>query len=148
MGRFYCGPYAGLIGAEHEGFAARLRPGGELAGTWTAATEEFVAHVAACACGWTGVERHAPTDEGEDTAVESWEREHLQPLVTAAAREGWRRWTIRAGSAVSEVAAYVGADRVDLAVPAMRRLVEDVQTWAGILAEVRDEMVVRGGGGR
>ena len=148
MGRVYCGPYAGEVGCEHEGYAARVLPNGELTAIWRAETDEFIAFVAACACEWTGGERYAPTEAGEDAALEFWDREHLQPLIRTAAREGWRRWGGRAASAASEVAAYVGADRYDLAVPVMRRLLEDVQTWARILEEIAAEHAAAGGGER
>jgi hypothetical protein len=39
---------------DHEGYAARRLPDGTLTGTWTYATREFSAYVAACGCGWHG----------------------------------------------------------------------------------------------
>jgi hypothetical protein len=147
MGRVYCGPYAEQVGYEHEGYAARVLPNGQLTASWSAETDTFVAHVAACACGWTGGDRHPATDAGEDAAVEAWERDHLQPLVAAAAREGWRIWGSRAGNAVAEVAAYVAAGRLELAVPVMKRLVAEVMTWARVLDEHVEE-AARGRGER
>jgi hypothetical protein len=147
MGRVYCGPYAEQVGYEHEGYAARMLPSGVLTATWTVETDTFVAHVPACTCGWTGGDRHPATDAGEDAAVEAWQRDHLQPLVAAAAREDWRVWGSRAGNAVAEVAAYVAAGRLELAVPVMKRLVTDVTTWARVLDEHVEE-AARGRGER
>ena len=38
---------------DHEGYADRRLPNGQLAGgVWTYATREFTAYVAVCECGW------------------------------------------------------------------------------------------------
>src|SRR4029450_6482802 len=55
---------------DHEGYADRRLPTGQLAGgVWTDATREFTAYVAACGCGWQATGEHPPTEEGEEAAV-------------------------------------------------------------------------------
>lgn len=73
---------------DHEGYAARRLPDGTLTGTWTAATREFTAYVAACSCStgsgytdWYGSTDHPPTDDGEAAALAEWERVHARPLL-------------------------------------------------------------------
>ncbi len=73
---------------DHEGYAARKLPDGTLTGTWSAATKEFLAFVPACSCGgpghwseWYGSTEYPPTDEGEEAAIEEWERLHAWPLL-------------------------------------------------------------------
>lgn len=74
--------------SDHEGYAARRLPDGTLTGTWTAATREFTAYVAACSCStgsgytdWYGSTDHPPTDAGEQAALAEWERVHAWPLL-------------------------------------------------------------------
>lgn len=73
---------------DHEGYAARKLPDGTLTSTWTADTNEFLAFVSACSCGgpghwseWYGSTEYPPTDEGEEAAIEEWERTHARPLL-------------------------------------------------------------------
>jgi hypothetical protein len=74
---------------DHEGYAARRLPDGTLTGSWTAATAEFTAYVAACSCAvgdcsyrdWYGTTEHPATDAGEQAAVDEWERVHARPLL-------------------------------------------------------------------
>ncbi|HEX8134355.1 MAG TPA: hypothetical protein VF880_13120 [Actinomycetes bacterium] len=73
---------------DHEGYAARRRPDGTLTGTWTYATREFTAYVAACGCGWHATRQYPPTEDGEELAVQQWERERGEPLL---ARQAERR---------------------------------------------------------
>ena len=68
---------------DHEGYAARLRPDDTLAGTYSAATRDFVGYVAACACGWRG-SSHPPSDEGRVEAEEAWDAQHAGPLLRVA----------------------------------------------------------------
>jgi hypothetical protein len=70
---------------DHEGYAARRLPDGTLTGTWTQATREFTAFVAACGCGWRGDIEHPPTEAGEDLAVDEWDSEHAVPLLARQA---------------------------------------------------------------
>jgi hypothetical protein len=73
---------------DHEGYAARRLPDGTLTGTWTHATREFDAYVAACGCGWRGTGEDPPTDAGEALAIDQWQAEHAEPLL---ARQATRR---------------------------------------------------------
>lgn len=81
MGTVYCGPYADMIGYDHEGYAARLLPDGTETGTWTYATREFHGYRAHCACGWRGGVVQPATDAGENAALDEWDRDHLRPLI-------------------------------------------------------------------
>jgi len=135
MGVVYCGPYAGQVGS-HEGYAARVLPDGELTATWTTQTAVFTAHVAACACGWHGQGRHAPTEDGEDAAIVQW---HLEPLIATAARDGWPAWAERVAGLAIAVASHISVGQLDLAIEVMERLDADVQAWAWIARELADE---------
>jgi hypothetical protein len=73
---------------DHEGYGARRLPDGTLTGTWTWATREFTAYVAACGCGWRGSGDWPPTEAGEELAVDQWDTEHATPLL---ARQVGRR---------------------------------------------------------
>ena len=74
---------------DHEGYADRRLPDGQLAGgVWTYATREFTAYVAACGCGWQATGEHPPTEEGEEAAVDQWRSEHAEPEL---ARQATRR---------------------------------------------------------
>jgi hypothetical protein len=66
---------------DHEGYGARRLPDGTLTGTWTWATREFTAYVAACGCGWRGSGDWPPTEAGEALAVDQWDTEHATPLL-------------------------------------------------------------------
>ncbi len=88
---------------DHEGYADRRLPDGQLAGgVWTYATREFTAYVAACGCGWQATGEHPPTEEGEEAAVDQWRSEHAKPELArqATRRRGelagcWRGWAAR-----------------------------------------------------
>lgn len=67
----------------HEGYAARRLPDGTVTASWTAATAEFSAYIAACACGWYGTD-HPPTEEGSDGAIDEWDEMHARPLLARA----------------------------------------------------------------
>jgi hypothetical protein len=74
---------------DHEGYADRRLPNGQLAGgVWTYATREFTAHVAVCGCGWRANGEHPPTEDGEEAAVDQWRSEHAEPEL---ARQATRR---------------------------------------------------------
>jgi hypothetical protein len=74
---------------DHEGYADRRLPNGQLAGgVWTYATREFTAYVAACGCGWQASGEHPPTEDGEEAAVDQWRSEHATPEL---ARQATRR---------------------------------------------------------
>jgi hypothetical protein len=74
---------------DHEGYADRRLPGGQLAGgVWTYATREFTAYVAVCGCGSQSAAEHPPTEDGEEAAVDQWMVEHAEPVL---ARQTTRR---------------------------------------------------------
>jgi hypothetical protein len=74
---------------DHEGYADRRLPNGQLAGgVWTYPTREFTAYVATCGCGWQARGEHLPTEEGEEAAVDQWRSEHAEPEL---ARQATRR---------------------------------------------------------
>ena len=74
---------------DHEGYADRRLPNGQLAGgVWTYATREFTAYVAVCGCGWQASGEHPPTEDGEEAAVDQWRSEHATPEL---ARQTTRR---------------------------------------------------------
>jgi hypothetical protein len=78
---------------DHEGYADRRLPDGQLAGgVWTYATREFTAYVAACGCGWQATGEHPPTEAGEEAAVDQWRSEHATPLL--AHQRNRRRGTL------------------------------------------------------
>jgi hypothetical protein len=115
---------------DHEGYAARRLPDGTLTGTWTYATREFTAYVAACGCGWRGTRAYLPTEEGEELAVQQWLHEHGEPLL---ARQAERRrgelarvleWL---GGQAEQLEDPAIVDRVGRAVDRARGLVEEVQ---------------------
>jgi hypothetical protein len=74
---------------DHEGYADRRLPNGQLAGgVWTYATRHFTAYVAVCGCGWQASGEHPPTEDGEEAAVDQWRSEHATPEL---ARQTTRR---------------------------------------------------------
>src|SRR4029450_5954276 len=61
------GPFLDALD-DHEGYADRRLPNGQLAGgVWTPPTREFTAYVAVCGCGWEGTGEQPPTEEGGET---------------------------------------------------------------------------------
>jgi hypothetical protein len=115
---------------DHEGYAARRLPDGTLTGTWTHATREFDAYVAACGCGWRGDVDYLPTENGEEFAIDQWRLTHAEPLLT---RQAERRqlelarlldWLGNQAGRLHDPATVTGVDRgLDRA----HRLVADVQ---------------------
>jgi hypothetical protein len=86
MGTIYCGPLAEQADTySHEGYAGRILPDGTETGSWSYATREFTGCRAHCDCGWRGT-AYPPTDRGEELADEEWDRDHLRPLIDAAAQ--------------------------------------------------------------
>ena len=84
---------------DHEGYADRRLPDGQLAGgVWTYATREFTAYVAVCGCGWQATGEHPPTEEGEEAAVDQWRSEHAEPGAGPPGHPAPRRplaWMLR-----------------------------------------------------
>ena len=116
---------------DHEGYADRRLPNGQLAGgVWTYATREFTAYVAVCGCGWQATGEHPPTEEGEQAAVGQWRSEHAEPELA-------RQATRRRGQ-LGRVLAWLGGqagrlqdpatlERVRRALGRTRALVDDLQ---------------------
>jgi hypothetical protein len=115
---------------DHEGYAARRLLDGTLTGTWTWATREFEAFVAACGCGWRGHLGYPPTEDGEELAVEQWRSQHAEPLLDRQAERRHRE--------LARVLAWLGGqagwlhdpatlERVGRAVDRARGLVADIQ---------------------
>jgi hypothetical protein len=74
---------------DHEGYADRRLPNGQLAGgVWTYSTRHFTAYVAVCGCGWQASDEHPPTEDGEEAAIDQWLVEHATPEL---ARQTTRR---------------------------------------------------------
>ena len=96
---------------DHEGYADRRLPDGQLAGgVWTYATREFTAYVAVCGCGWQASGEHPPTEEGEETAVDQWRSEHAEPEL--------RRQAERRRGELGRVLGWLGDQAVRLDGPA------------------------------
>jgi hypothetical protein len=115
---------------DHEGYAARRLPDGTLTGTWTYETREFTAFVAVCGCGWHATREHPPTEDGEELALQQWEREHGEPLL---ARQAERRQLELArvlewlGGQAGRLHDPATVDRVGRAIDRAHLLVADVQ---------------------
>ena len=116
---------------DHEGYADRRLPDGQLAGgVWTYATREFTAYGAACGCGWQATGEHPPTEEGEEAAVDQWRSEHATPELA-------RQATRRRGELARELEWLAGqagrledpatGERVRRALDRTRALVDDLQ---------------------
>jgi hypothetical protein len=144
MGRYYCGPYAGLITGEHEGFAAYVLPGGRVFIGWTAEAEGFVAYLASCECGWRG-DLYDSTDAGEEEALEQWTNAHMLPLIVAAARDGWQEWVSRSAFRLAEIATAVTCGRPEAVAGVMKDLVADVAAWQRVLEHVIEERAMARG---
>ncbi|MFD2081571.1 hypothetical protein SAMN05421678_106271 [Actinopolymorpha cephalotaxi] len=147
MGTVYAGAYAELIGADHEGYAARRLPDGSLTSTWTAQAADFTGYVAACSCGWHGSVDHPPTDDGEIAAAGEWHQTHLQELI-AKAEAGWPSWAECVAVRARVVAGHVASGRPDMAAEIAARLEGEVATWrrtAQELAQEAAQSLTRGG---
>jgi hypothetical protein len=115
---------------DHEGYGARRLPDGTLTGTWTHATCEFTAFVAACGCGWHARTQHPPTEEGEELAVAQWRAEHAEGLLE---RQATRRCEELArvlgwlGDQADRLQDPATLERIGRALDRTRALVEDLQ---------------------
>jgi hypothetical protein len=116
---------------DHEGYADRRLPNGQLAGgVWTYATREFTAYVAVCGCGWQASGEHPPTEEGEEAAVDQWRSEHAEPELARQAtrrREELGRVLGRLGDQAGRLEDPATLERVRRAVGRTRALVDDLQ---------------------
>jgi hypothetical protein len=144
VGRYYCGPYAAQLGGEHEGFAAHVLQGGRVFIGWSEETEGFIAYVAACECGWRG-DLYDPTDDGAQDALEEWTREHMLPLIVAAARDGWQDWVTRIAYRAAEIATAVTCGHPEPVVEVMKALAADVAGWQRVLEQVVEERAMARG---
>jgi hypothetical protein len=96
---------------DHEGYADRRLPNGQLAGgVWTSATRHFTAYVAVCGCGWQASGEHPPTEDGEEAAVDQWRSEHAEPELA--------RQTTRRRGELARVLAWLGGQAGRLEDPA------------------------------
>jgi hypothetical protein len=116
---------------DHEGYADRRLPNGQLAGgVWTYATREFTAYVAVCGCGWQASGEHPPTEDGEDAAMDKWRSEHAEPELARQAtrrREELGRVLGWLGDQAGRLEDPATLERVSRAVGRARALVDDLQ---------------------
>jgi hypothetical protein len=112
---------------DHEGYAARRLPDGTLTSIWT---HQFIAHVAACGCGWRANNQHPPTQAGEELAVAQWRAEHAQPLLDRQAtrrREHLGRVLGWLGDQTDRLQDPATLGRIGRALDRTRALVDDLQ---------------------
>jgi hypothetical protein len=116
---------------DHEGYADRRLPNGQLAGgVWTYATREFTAYVAVCGCGWQASGEHPPTEDGEEAAIDQWRSEHAEPELARQAtrrREELGRVLGWLGDQAGRLEDPATLERVSRAVGRARALVDDLQ---------------------
>ena len=116
---------------DHEGYADRRLPDGQLAGgVWTYPTREFTAYVAACGCGWQATGEHPPTEEGEEAAVDQWRWEHAEPELDGQAtrrRGELGRMLEWLGGQAGRLEDPTTVERVRRALGRIRTLVDDLQ---------------------
>jgi hypothetical protein len=115
---------------DHEGYAARRLPDGTLTSTWTAATREFDAYVAACGCGWRASVDYLPTETGEEFAIDQWWETHAEPLLVRQAQQR-RAELAQALRALGGIADFVdnpaNLPRISRVTDRVRELVDDLQ---------------------
>jgi hypothetical protein len=114
----------------HEGYAARRLPDGTLTSTWTLATREFDAYVAACGCGWQASVDYLPTETGEAFAIDQWWMSHAEPLLVRQAQQR-RAELAQALRALGGIADFVdnpaNLGRISRVADRVRALVDDLQ---------------------
>jgi hypothetical protein len=115
---------------DHEGYGARRLPDGTLTSTWTLATREFDAYVAACGCGWHGSVDYLPTETGEQFAIDQWWMTHAEPLLVRQAQQR-RAELAQVLRALGGIADFVdipaNLPRIGRAADRARVLVDDLQ---------------------
>jgi hypothetical protein len=114
----------------HEGYGARRLPDGTLTSTWTLATREFDAYVAACGCGWHGNVDYLPTETGEQFAIDQWWMTHAEPLLIRQAqqRRAELAQVLRALGGIADcVNNPANLARIGRAADRARMLVDDLQ---------------------
>jgi hypothetical protein len=116
---------------DHEGYADRRLPDGQLAGgVWTYSTREFTAYVAVCGCGWRASGEHPPTEAGEEAAVDQWRWAHAEPELArqATRRRGELGLELRwLGTQADRLKDPATLEAVSRAVDHARRLVDDLK---------------------
>src|SRR5829696_274283 len=119
---------------DHEGYADRRLPNGQLAGgVWTYATRHFTAYVADCGCGWQASGEHPPTEEGEEAAVDQWRSEHAEPEL--------RRQAERRRGELGRVLGWLGDQAVRLEDPAtLERVSRAVGRARGLVNDLQREL--------
>jgi hypothetical protein len=116
---------------DHEGYADRRLPNGQLAGGgWTDATRHFTAYVAVCGCGWQASGEHPPTEDGEEAAVDQWRSEHAESEL--ACQTTRRRGTLGLelrwlGTQADQLQDLATLQAVSRGVDHARQLVHDLQ---------------------
>jgi hypothetical protein len=115
---------------DHEGYGARRLPDDTLTSTWTLATREFDAYVAACGCGWHGNVDYLPTETGEQFAIDQWWMTHAEPLLVRQAQQR-RAELAQVLGALGGIADFVdnpaNLPRIGRAADRARGLVDDLQ---------------------
>jgi hypothetical protein len=115
---------------DHEGYGARRLPDGTLTSTWTLATREFDAYVAACGCGWRGSVDYLPTETGEAFAIDQWWMTHAEPLLVRQAQQR-RAELAQVLGALGGIADFVdnpaNLARIGRAADRARELVDELQ---------------------
>jgi hypothetical protein len=115
---------------DHEGYAARRLPDGTLTSTWTHATREFDAYMAACGCGWQASVDYLPTDTGEQFAIDQWWTSHAEPLLVRQAQQR-RAELAQALRALGGIADFVdnpaNLPQISRVADRVRALVDDLQ---------------------
>jgi hypothetical protein len=119
---------------DHEGYADRRLPDGQLAGgVWTYATREFTAYVAVCGCGWQASGEHPPTEDGEEAAIDQWRVEHAEPEL---ARQATRRQL-----ELARALEWLGGQAGRLQDPAtVERVGRALERAGGLVAEVQRDL--------
>jgi hypothetical protein len=89
--------------------------------------------VAACGCGWHGARAWPATEDGEELAVQQWEREHGEPLLA--------RQTERRRGDLARVLEWLGTQAGRLQDPAtVERVGRALDRAGGLVAEVQRDL--------
>ncbi|WP_214324500.1 hypothetical protein [Nonomuraea sediminis] len=110
----------------HEGFAAPVLPGGELARSAGAFTRDFVGYRGACSCGWSDRRQYPATPEGAKEAEGRW-TVHAGPLLLAAPPS----WLVIKSNLLCEQIVNLTAERPLAALT----LLSQVESWQRALLD-------------
>jgi hypothetical protein len=144
MGTIYFGPYYEEINTyNHEGYAARVMPGGAETSTFGGAHcwPGHIGYRARCACGWAGAMVYPVSDPDPmecDEADEEWMREHIQPMVEQARRETWPNWSRREASHAASAADAIAAGRYADALKTMQLMRDDLDARVRTVADLQE----------